>query len=59
MKDAAGHTSNSKNFIPLSDVAKPSMQGRVKMYMQKLTEEEQKEKARLQRIAASGINNND
>ena len=25
MKDAAGHAPNSKNFIPLSDVAKPSM----------------------------------
>ena len=57
MKDAAGHAPNSKHFIPLSDVAKPSMQGRVKMYMQKLTEEEQKEKARVARIAAGGINN--
>ena len=29
-----------KRFIPLSDVEKPSMQGRVKMYMQRLNEVE-------------------
>ena len=44
MRDAGGHAANSKHFIPLTDVAKPSLQGRVKMYMQRLTDEEQREK---------------
>ena len=46
IKDAAGQNPKAKRFIPLTDVAKPSMKGRVKMYMQKLTEEETKEKNR-------------
>ena len=46
IKDAAGHAPKSKRFIPLSDVAKPSLQGRVKMYMDRLNEEEQREKQR-------------
>ena len=49
VKDAAGHNNKCKNFIPLTDVAKPSMKGRVKMYMQKLTEEQNREKSRLMR----------
>ena len=42
IKNAAGQSSMQKRFIPLTDVAKPSMKGRVKMYMQKLTDEEAK-----------------
>ena len=33
IKDAAGQNPRAKRFIPLTDVAKPSMKGRVKMYM--------------------------
>jgi len=40
VKDAAGRAPHCKRFIPLSDVEKPSMQGRVQMYMARLTEEE-------------------
>ena len=49
VKDAAGHNVKVKDFIPLTDVAKPSMKGRVKMYMQKLTEEANREKSRMLR----------
>ena len=44
VKDAAGRAPHCKRFIPLSDVEKPSMKGRVAMYMAKLTEEETKAK---------------
>ena len=33
MKDPSGQAPTTKRFIPLTDVEKPSMQGRVKMYM--------------------------
>ena len=49
VKDASGKTPNSKRFVPLTDVEKPSMQGRVKMYMQKLTDEEQRAKNPVRR----------
>ena len=40
-----------KNYIPLSEIEKPSLSGRVKQYMQKLNEEENeaKRKAELQK----------
>ena len=44
MKDPSGQAPATKRFIPLTDVEKPSMQGRVKMYMQRLNEEEQRGK---------------
>ena len=54
VKDAAGHNHKVKNFIPLTDVAKPSMKGRVKMYMQKLTEEQNREKEKSRQTAQAG-----
>ena len=57
IRDAGGQSLKSKRFIPLTDVAKPSMQGRVKMYMQKLTEEEERKQLRLNRAIAANDNN--
>ena len=50
IKDPAGIQPKMKNFIPLSEIEKPSVAGRVKIYMDKMAnEEEAKKKAAAQR----------
>ena len=46
-KDASGKSGTMSKYIPLSEIEKPSLSGRVKLYMQKLEEEANEDKRDL------------